>query len=62
MSFITLLVKILFLWSTSTLVVNLVVKKELSATIAGMMSWPQLATALIGGLIAYIFLKSINKI
>ncbi|PWB38707.1 MAG: iron hydrogenase [Parcubacteria group bacterium] len=54
--------KFLFLWSTSTLVINLVIKKELAPTISGMMSWPQLATALIGGAIAYGFLKSIKKI
>lgn len=54
--------KFLFLWSTSTMVINLVVKKELAPAIANMMSWPQLVTALIGGLIAYIFLKSIKKI
>lgn len=54
--------KFLFLWSTSTIVVNLIIKKELASAIVTMMSWPQLVTALIGGLIAYAFLKSIKKI
>ena len=54
--------KFLFLWSTSSLVVSLVIKKELASSIASMMSWPQLFTAIVGGIIAYIFLKSIKKL
>lgn len=45
-------IKFLFLFSVS---------REISSTIAVMMSWPQLLTALTGGLIAYLFLKSIKK-
>jgi len=54
--------KFLFLWSTSYVVINLLLKKELATSVSSMMSWPQLYTALIGGLIAYLFLKSIKKI
>lgn len=54
--------KFIFLLSTSSLVINLVVKKEIASKISLMMSWPQLFTALAGGLIAYIFLKSIKKL
>lgn len=54
--------KFAFLWSTSFVVVNLLLKKELAVSVSAMMSWPQLATALIGGLLAYIFLKQIKKI
>ncbi len=56
------LLKFLFLWSTSFVVINLLLKKELATSVSAMMSWPQLATALLGGVIAYIFLKSIKKI
>lgn len=49
--------KFLFLVSTTSLVTNLVVKKEIASKIILMMSWPQLATALVGGVIAYIILK-----
>lgn len=54
--------KFLFLFSTSSIVVNLLLKKEIASSIAIMMSWPQLLTALIGGLLAYLFLKALRKI
>ena len=53
--------KFVFLWSTSFVVINLLLKKELAAQVSAMMSWPQLITALIGGVIAYIFLRTIKK-
>jgi len=56
------ILKFVFLWSTSFVVINLLIKKELAPSVSAMMSWPQLATALIGGILAYIFLKSIKKI
>ena len=54
--------KFVFLWSTSFIVISLLLKKELATNVSAIMSWPQLATALIGGLLAYIFLKKIKKI
>jgi riboflavin transporter len=54
--------KFIFLWATSFVVINLLFKKELAANVSAIMSWPQLATALIGGLLAYIFLKKIKKL
>ena len=54
--------KFIFLWSTSFVVINLLLKQELATKVSAMMSWPQLATALIGGVLAYIFLKSIKKV
>lgn len=54
--------KFIFLWSTSFVVINLLLKKELATQVSAIMSWPQLATALIGGVLAYVFLKSIKKI
>jgi len=43
------------------MVMNLILKKELALKVSTMMSWPQLLTALLGGLIAYLFLKSTKK-
>jgi hypothetical protein len=54
--------KFLFLLSTSSIVINLLLKKEIASKVAMMMSWPQLLTALFGGLIAYLFLKKLKKI
>jgi len=52
--------KFIFLFSTSSIVVNLLLKKEIASKVVTIMSWPQLLTALAGGLIAYIFLKNIK--
>ena len=54
--------KYIFLWSTSFVVIHLLIKKELALSVSAMMSWPQFVTALIGGGLAYLFLKSIKKI
>jgi hypothetical protein len=54
--------KFLFLFGTGSIVVNLIIKKEIASKAAMMMSWPQLLTALAGGLIAYLFLKSIRRV
>jgi len=50
--------KFLFLFSAGSIVINLLIKKELASQVALMMSWPQLLTALFGGLIAYFFYKA----
>ena len=54
--------KFIFLFITSSIVINLFLKKEIASKVAMMMSWPQLLTALAGGLIAYLFLKGIKKL
>lgn len=54
--------KFLFLFLASSVVANLIIKKEIASKVAVMMSWPQLLTALTGGVIAYLFLKTIKKI
>ena len=54
------LLKFIFLLSSSSVVMDLVLKKELVSKVAVMMSWPQFATALSGGFIAYIFLRTLN--
>jgi hypothetical protein len=60
--FIASILKFLFLYSTSFLVIDLLLKKELAKQVSLMMSWPQLLTALVGGTIAYILLKVLKKI
>ena len=50
-------IKFLFLFFTSSLVINLLLKKEIADSVAMMMSWPQLVTALAGGIIAWAFYK-----
>jgi len=54
--------KFLFLFGTSSIAVNFIFKKEIAYKFAAMMSWPQLFTALCGGLIAYVFLKTCKKL
>jgi len=55
-------VKYLFLLTSSFLVINLISKSEIAEKAALMMSWPQLVTAILGGLVAGVFLKTIKKI
>ena len=55
------LLKFLFLFNASSMVINLLLKKEVAGQVALMMSWPQLFTALSGGLIAYLFLRLCKK-
>jgi membrane associated rhomboid family serine protease len=49
--------KFIFLFSSSSLVINLLLRKELAQSVASMMSWPQLVTALLGGGLAWIILR-----
>jgi len=53
--------KFLFLFGTSSLMIELFSKKEIAFKAASMMSWLQLFTALSGGLIAYFVLRIIKK-
>lgn len=52
------LLKYIFLYATSSVVISLLLKKAVASQVAQMMSWPQLATALAGGIIAFLFLKA----
>ncbi len=56
------LFKFLFLFASVGYIGNLLIKKELTMKIAQMMSWPQFATAVIGGMLAFIFLKWLKRI
>lgn len=53
--------KFLFLFATSAIVINLLLQKEIAQQVALMMSWPQLVTALAGGIIAYPIIKLLKK-
>lgn len=55
------LVKFLFLFGASSIVINLLLKQELASKVSIMMSWPQLATAIAGGIIAFGIYKIIKK-
>lgn len=55
--------KYAFLLITSQTLVNFLMKGAPAArAVVIMMSWPQLVTALVGGIVAYFFLKFIKKI
>lgn len=49
--------KFFFLFSTSFVIINFFFQGKIASNVFLMMSWPQLITALTGGLIAYFFLK-----
>jgi len=53
--------KFVFLFGTSAILINLF-NIQLPKSIALMMSYPQLLTALAGGVIAYLFLKTIKRV
>jgi len=56
------ILKFIFLFASSRLLFSLILKNTLAPAIAMTMSWPQLYSALIGGIIAYIFLKFVKRI
>lgn len=49
-------IKFLFLFVISSMIIDLFVGKELAESVAMMMGWPQLLTALVGGVLANLFL------
>ena len=53
--------KFIFLFASVGLITKLVLKKELAAAVTQMMSWPQFATAVAGGVIAWVVLKWLKK-
>jgi hypothetical protein len=54
--------KFLFLAGTSALMSEIFFKNQIGTKIAAMMAWPQLFTALAGGIIAYVFLRTVKKV
>ena len=53
--------KFAFLFLTSSFIVSRFIEKPLPLVIINMMAWPQLITALIGGIIAYLILRIYEK-
>ena len=53
--------KFLFLLASVNLIGRLLIKQELTIKVAQMMSWPQFATAVAGGLIAWAVLKWLKR-
>lgn len=54
--------KFIFLFASVHFISRLLIKQELAIKVAQMMSWPQFATAVIGGMIAWILLKWLKRI
>jgi hypothetical protein len=52
------LLKFGFLYGASSIATGLLLDEHLSKAITGAFSWPQLATAIMGGIIAYAVIKS----
>jgi riboflavin transporter len=52
--------KFAFLYGMSSIIVGLLINKQLAPTVAQMMSWPQLVTATAGGIVAFGTLKLLN--
>ena len=56
------LLKFIFLYLSVIWISKLLIKQELVAKVAQMMSWPQFATAVIGGMIAWLVLKWLRRL
>lgn len=54
--------KFLFLYSASATLFNFIWPQKIAASMAAMMSWPQLYTALLGAIIAYLCLKMLESL
>jgi len=55
------ILKFAFLYVSVSWIASLLIKQELAAAVAKMMSWPQLITAVLGGLIAWLVLKWLKR-
>ena len=53
--------KFIFLLISVEFIKNLLIKQELAVKVAQIMSWPQFATVIVGGMIAFIVLKFLKK-
>ena len=54
--------KFVFLFASVNVIAKLLIKQELAVKVAQMMSWPQFATAVAGGMIAWVVLKWLRRI
>jgi len=55
------LLKFGFLYGTSSIVTGLLLDERLAPSVANMMSWPQLVTALAGGIVAFGTIKLLKR-
>jgi len=55
------ILKFAFLYVSVSWIVRLLIKQDLAVAVAKMMSWPQLVTALLGGVIAGLVLKWLKR-
>ena len=53
-------VKFLFLYFSCSIIMDLILKKELALKISQILGWTQFVTAMLGGVIAYLVLKSLK--
>lgn len=56
------ILKFIFLFFSVNFITKLLIKQELAIKVIQMMSWPQLATAFLGGMIAWIILKWLKRL
>lgn len=56
------ILKFVFLYLSVGWITKLLIKQELAMAVARMMSWPQFATAVAGGAIAWIVLKWLKRV
>ncbi len=54
--------KFLFLFASVNFIAKLLIKQELAVKVAQMMSWPQFATAVVGGGIAWVVLRWLKRL
>ncbi len=54
--------KFVFLFLSVSIIGKLLIKPELTVKVAQLMSWPQFATAVTGGMIAWVILKWLKRI
>lgn len=59
--FVGATLKFLFLFFSVNIIGKLLIKQELVAKVAQLMSWPQMATAVTGGFIAWVVLKWLKR-
>ncbi len=55
------IVKFAFLYGTSTVVIGLLINKQVAPAVAQMMAWPQLVTAIAGGILAFVVIRLLKK-
>jgi len=54
--------KFAFLFASVNVIAKLLIKQELAVKVAQMMSWPQFATAVMGGMIAWVVLRWLKRL